>query len=120
MIVDVALPLPLQKTFSYRVPLSGKHLPNPLVRVKVPLGNRMLVGFVVAVAEETNRGLRTFWISSTSSPLSEGNVSTLRMGISIYLAPIGVALKYTLPSGLKIERYLSLKAKADAVRHLTA
>jgi len=119
MIVDVALPLPLQKTFSYRVPAPWETFARLLVRVKVPLGNRTLVGFVVAVTEGDEQGLKDILDILDIFPLiGRATFELCAWASAYYLAPIGVALKYTVPSGLKVERYLSLKAKADAVRHL--
>ncbi|NNE44885.1 MAG: DEAD/DEAH box helicase family protein, partial [Gemmatimonadetes bacterium] len=47
LVADVALPLPLRKTFAYRIPdehVGGVHRG---ARVNVPFGSRMLTGFVV-------------------------------------------------------------------------
>jgi len=51
-VVSVALPLPIRKNFSYRVP---ETLPAPPAgaRVRVPFGERVLTGVVVPGAEET-------------------------------------------------------------------
>jgi len=45
--VSVALPLPIRKNFTYRIP-DGRTLPEPGVRVRVPFGERVLTGVVVS------------------------------------------------------------------------
>jgi len=47
--VSVALPLPIRKNFTYRIP-DGLTRPEPGVRVRVPFGERVLHGGVVADA----------------------------------------------------------------------
>ena len=47
--VEVALPLPLQSTFTYRVP-GGASLPGRGVRVLVPFGPRRVIGLVTGPA----------------------------------------------------------------------
>ena len=57
----MALPLPIRKNFTYRIP-DGRTLPEPGVRVRVPFGERVLTGVVVADAsgsgEASEAGLR--------------------------------------------------------------
>jgi primosomal protein N' (replication factor Y) len=48
--VSVALPLPIRKNFTYRVP-EGLSVPEPGTRVRVPFGERVLTGVVVSAAE---------------------------------------------------------------------
>jgi primosomal protein N' (replication factor Y) len=50
--VSVALPLPIRKNFTYRVP-DGLPVPEPGTRVRVPFGERVLTGVVVPAAGET-------------------------------------------------------------------
>ena len=45
--VKVAVPIPVRRLFSYRVPDSMEHDPVPGCRVRVPLGKRDVVGTVV-------------------------------------------------------------------------
>ena len=48
--VDVALPLPLHKTFTYAVPPEFRNAIAPGIRVLVPFGTKSLTGVVVATA----------------------------------------------------------------------
>ncbi len=57
--VDVALPLPLRRSFSYRLPVDMP-LPEPGARVRVPFGAGQETGFVLAALSEAqlDPGLR--------------------------------------------------------------
>src|SRR5438105_10752948 len=56
-IVSVALPLPIRRNFSYRVP-EALAMPRPGARVRVPFGERALTGIVLAEEGEDSPGLR--------------------------------------------------------------
>jgi len=56
-IVSVALPLPIRRNFSYRVP-DALAMPPPGARVRVPFGERALTGIVLAEEGEDTAGLR--------------------------------------------------------------
>src|SRR5262249_62288215 len=56
-VILVALPLPIRRNFSYRVPGSVA-VPPPGTRVRVPFGERALTGVVVAQGEQETAGLR--------------------------------------------------------------
>jgi len=49
MIAQVALPLPIRKIFSYRLPDRMIPVAKPLARVRVPFGTRSLAGFILAM-----------------------------------------------------------------------
>ena len=53
--VSVALPLPIRKNFTYRVP-EGLAVPEPGTRVRVPFGERVLTGVVVPAADPVEVG----------------------------------------------------------------
>src|SRR5512135_3070381 len=56
-IVSVALPVPMRRNFSYRVP-AALDMPEAGVRVRVPFGERALTGVVLAQQGEDTPGLR--------------------------------------------------------------
>jgi len=56
-IVSVALPLPIRRDFSYRVP-EELPVPEPGTRVRVPFGERVLTGVVVDREQGETPGLR--------------------------------------------------------------
>ena len=51
LFVEVALPVPMRQTFSYRVPESYPSTPQIGVRVKVPFGRQQLIGLVTGITE---------------------------------------------------------------------
>ena len=53
MIVRVTLDLAVRKEFDYLVPIELEHLIEAGCRVKVPFGNRQLLGSVTAVLDES-------------------------------------------------------------------
>lgn len=53
---EVVFPLPVERSFQYRVPEVLLPLVRPGCRVEAPFGRRMLTGFVVAVAEGSPAG----------------------------------------------------------------
>lgn len=54
LFVEVALPVPLRQTFSYRVPETYSHPPKIGVRVKVPFGRQQLIGLVTGTSDTCN------------------------------------------------------------------
>jgi primosomal protein N' (replication factor Y) len=99
---QVALPLPLRRTFTYRVPEGREAEVVPGVQVEVPFRNRRLRGFVVSVSAA----------SEVESPRLLGPVlgprllSTHLLDLAAwiadyYLAPPGEVLAAALPGGLE-------------------
>jgi primosomal protein N' (replication factor Y) len=114
MIVQVALPLPINKTFSYRLPDYMIAAVKPLSRVKVPFGTRSLIGFVVAFDEtgEGAEGLKAIEELIDPIPLMDRDCYRLCDWASrYYVAPIGLALRYALPPAISIERYCEARAE---------
>ncbi|MCX5781748.1 MAG: primosomal protein N' [Elusimicrobia bacterium] len=54
MYAEVALPLPLDKTFHYSVPENLNAIVKRGIRVNVPFGNKKLIGYVVSLLKESN------------------------------------------------------------------
>ena len=117
MIVHVALPLPLHKTFSYEVPTEWEPFAKPLARVKVPLGVRTLVGFIVGLDEGEDERLKKIVEVVDIFPLiDEATFRLCAWASSYYLTPIGMALKYVLPATFRVERYLRVRARSQQRR----
>jgi primosomal protein N' len=99
MLVEVALPIPLPRTFTYRIA-------EPLAegtRVRVTFGGRRLVGWV---AGEAAAGRELARIRDVDRVLDEqpsvpGDVLALCRWIAdYYLAPLGMVLRSALPAVL--------------------
>lgn len=54
LFVEVALPVPMRQTFSYKVPESVTCLPQKGMRVKVPFGRQQLIGLVTQTTDTCN------------------------------------------------------------------
>ncbi|HEX9078222.1 MAG TPA: primosomal protein N' [Desulfuromonadaceae bacterium] len=113
IVVDVAVPLPLDKTFSYLVPphLAGRVGPGR--RVFVPFGGRKLTAYVLAAAESgPDERLREVIDVLDDEPLwTGGELEFFRWVATYYLHPLGEVLKTALPSGINLQ---SRKSSGDA------
>ena len=93
-LVEVALPVPLRRTFNYR--LEG---PVPAVgtRVRVPFGNRMLVGWVLGPGSEVP-GLKDVVAVLEEEPSVGAELWKLAQWIAeYYVVPLGAVLRAMLP-----------------------
>ena len=119
MIVHVALPLPLHKTFSYEVPVEWEPFAKPLARVKVPFGTRALAGFIVALeAGQDERLKKVTEILDIFPLIDEPTFSLCRWASEYYLTPMGMVLKYVLPTTFRVERYLRVRSRGRETEHL--
>ena len=97
--VRVALPLPLDQTFTYAV--DGGPLP-PGTRVLVPFQRQERIGFVVGQGgEEGIKRIRTVLsVIDTEPSVSESQLRLARWMADYYVTSLGIALKTMLPSVL--------------------
>jgi primosomal protein N' (replication factor Y) len=97
--VEVALPLPIFRTFTYRV--EGPR-PVPGTRVLVPFRREERIGWVVGPgSKDTIKGLRSVLDVLDASPTVPADVLDLcRWMAKYYLAPLGIALRAALPAVL--------------------
>ncbi|HKW12425.1 MAG TPA: primosomal protein N' [Gemmatimonadaceae bacterium] len=101
MLVDVALPLPLFRTFTYAVEGRGEPL-DAGMRVLVPFRNRKEIGIVVG-AGSVREGITPKPIVAIpdDAPVLDAAMLALCRWISqYYIVPLGVALKCALPAAL--------------------
>ncbi len=112
-ILAVALPLPLRKSFDYRLKeedyhalTSGAMESTSLVgrRVRVPFGNRQLIGMIVEIKREADWPLEKIKRATLidDAPLISGSLLQLMFWMSRYYhAPIGEVMTLFLPSKLR-------------------
>jgi primosomal protein N' (replication factor Y) (superfamily II helicase) len=101
---DVALPVPLDTTFSYRVPEGME--PAVGGRVLVPFRQQRMSGIVVAV-HDRKPGVQTKNVVSVLDPAAVLDEQLMRLGKWIadyYLAPIGEVYRTMLPLSAEFRR----------------
>ena len=108
---EVALPVPLRVTFTYRVPGALEELAIPGARVVVPFRNRAMLGVVLSVcdqAPETSRGGAALELKEVAEVLDSlpALPSTLvelgRWVSDYYLAPVGETFRTLLPPAVEM------------------
>jgi primosomal protein N' (replication factor Y) len=115
-LVQVALPLPVQSAFTYRVPEGGR-LPERGQRVVVPFGSRRVVGVVTGAAEAApGAALKDVLDVLDESPLVAPPLLDLAAWISEhYLAPPGECYRLILPpAGIRASRAVARLVDASA------
>ena len=97
--VQVALPLPLDQTFTYSTPGPAPELGT---RVLVPFRREERIGFVVeAGGSEARKGIRPVLAVLDSEPaVPPPQLRLARWMAEYYVAPLGIALRTMLPAVL--------------------
>ena len=97
--VNVALPLPLNKTFTYLVPRELTSLAKIGSRVIAPFGARRLTGFIVEITDKTElEQVKAVEDILDLKPLISGEMLKLAGWISgYYLCSLGEVLKSMVP-----------------------
>src|SRR5215472_9406261 len=112
MYADVAVCLPLSRTFVYR-------LTEPVAvgcRVVVPFRKHEEDGFVVSLRDEAPQGFEIQTVLKTvdAHPLIRDDIFKLCRWISdYYLAPFGEVLKAALPPGITAKHVASASERTD-------
>ena len=116
--VEVAVPLGVRRTFTYRLPLAIGNAAQVGARVRVTFGKQQVTGYIVALHDELDRALevdarevREIEELIDAEPLITPEILELTRWISdYYLAPWGEVLKAALPAGVnaRIERVLAI------------
>ncbi len=120
MLVEVALALPVPRTFTYRA-ADGPVVPG--TRVRVPFSGRKLVGWVVGetvVGTKELTKLRDIEKVLETEPSVPPDLLALCRWISeYYVTPLGVVLRAALPAALSDNARIAPPAKTRRVVHLT-
>jgi primosomal protein N' len=112
MIVDVAIPIPVAKTFSYTVPDRWKPFAKKFLRLKVPFHNKVHTGVITDIYDNDSPGLKEIREIIDVFPIIDSTLIELSTWLShYYITPIGPVLKYLLPPTLNIEPYITIQAK---------
>jgi primosomal protein N' (replication factor Y) len=97
MLIEVALPLPMPRTFTYRA--DGRVTPG--TRVEVPFGPRRLVGWVTGPTEGEPETTRVRPIHRTLEDRPSADEHLLRLSrwvAGYYLSSVGLVLRTALPN----------------------
>jgi len=123
-LVEVAVLLPIPKTFTYEVPPEMRTTPLPGKRVWVPLGKRYLSGYVLGPAAAHSRPSKVLPLKRVfvdDSALSPKLLKLLSWTAHYYFQPLGEVIKTALPAGLHLrsQEIYALTAKGlEALKDL--
>ena len=132
---EVAVPVPVDRLFTYELPLTLRHRVLAGCRVQVPFGSRMLTGIVMRThAEPVAQEVRPVSGLRDEEPVLDRDLLDLAFWIAeYYCAPIGEVLKGMLPlsgetrrstrytltdSGRQVARQLILRPDSDPASRL--
>ena len=108
--MDVALPLPIHRTFTYQINTESQ--PQPGTRVLVPFRQQEHIGWVVGPGSATKiKQIRPVLSILDDSPQMPAELLNLCRWIAdYYIAPLGIALRAALPAVLSdvSRNYVSL------------
>lgn len=104
-IVEVAVPLPVWKTFHYKIPVHLEMSVQEGSEVLVSFRNKKLLGYVIAPAKTPHSHDKIkdiLEVPSSAILLSAKMLSLLKWISSYYAAPIGEVIKTAIPSHLNV------------------
>lgn len=121
---DVALPVPLDRVFTYELPLTLRHRVQIGCRVIAPLGSRKLTGVVLRLHNEPpDHESREVLSLRDAEPVLDSDLLELGRWIAAYYcAPLGEVLKGMLPLSGESRRstqYSLTDTGRDVARQLT-
>jgi primosomal protein N' (replication factor Y) len=105
-LLRVALPVPLRRTFDYLAPAGwAESTLQPGCRVRVPFGNRNLVGLILSRPDSTTISpgrLKLAQAALDREPIMSGpHLEFLLQAAAYYQHPVGDALLHSLPAPLR-------------------
>ena len=120
---DVALPVPVDRLFTYQLPLTLRHRAAVGCRVIVPFGTRKLIGLVLRThREQPSYELRDVLSLRDEEPVLDPELLSLAQWIAeYYCAPIGEVLRGMLPlagESRRTVRYALTSTGRDIARQL--
>ena len=121
---DVALPVPLDKPFTYELPETLRHRVQPGCRLLVPFAHRKLTGVALACHDQSppHKARQALRLLDEEPALTDELLRLGRWIADYYCAPIGEVLKTMVPLGgeTRTEKVVSLTpAGMEAARHFT-
>jgi len=105
MFVDVAFPISQYQVFTYKIPKQFAEIAGVGVRVRAPIGKRILPGIIVGLAKETSFAGKIKNISEVidETPIIDESLWKLIQWISkYYMTPLGKAVT-VIPANLSVK-----------------
>ena len=128
--VEVALPLPIRRTFTYRLPIGFGDAVRPGARLLVPFGRQTLTGYAVAVHETVPDGLSVedsalrdaIELLDEEPLVTEEILRLTKWTADYYAASWGDILKASLPAGINAatERIVAITEAGRSILLKTA
>src|ERR1700761_4757753 len=120
---DVALPVPLDRLFTYEVPLPLRERARTGSRVPVPFGTRKLTGIILDAHDQApEQETREILTVIDDEPVLDSRLLALARWIAeYYCAPLGEVVKSMLPltgETRRTSQYTLTEAGRDVVRQL--
>jgi primosomal protein N' (replication factor Y) len=114
-LVDVAVPLPLNTTFTYSVPPQFADGLRIGLRVLAPFGRRLITGYCIGFPTEAPlQEIKEIADVLDAEPLfDEADLRFFQWVAAYYLYPLGLTIRTGLPAGLTIE-YIDAFSLTDA------
>ena len=104
--VNVAVPLPIRKSFCYEVPEEWQSSMTPGKRVLVPFGKRFLTGYVLELISRPpteKKILSIRQVFGDEFSFSAKFLEFIAWVSRYYLQPIGEVIKTALPAGMQVK-----------------
>jgi len=102
-IIDIAIPLPLEQTFSYSVPPQLAERAVAGVRALVPFGKRTVTGYILGPATAPSSEVKEILEILDNAPLfTPLDIEFYRWIAGYYMHPLGEVIRTALPAGLTV------------------
>jgi len=115
--LDVILPLPLERYFSYKITSEEAHFIKPGMRIAVPFGkSKLYTGIAVAVRENIDASYEIKdieFIIDEEPILQEKQIKFWEWIASYYLCSVGQVMKAALPKSLLLESETIIQRNED-------
>jgi primosomal protein N' (replication factor Y) (superfamily II helicase) len=128
--VEVALPLPLRQTFTYRLPVGLRENVKTGARLLVPFGKRQLTGYAVALHQHLSEDIEieedaikeALELIDEEPLITEEILKLTQWTADYYASSWGEVLKASLPAGINasVEQIVSITAKGRDELHKVA
>jgi primosomal protein N' (replication factor Y) len=119
-LIEVAVPLPVEGTFTYGVPADLKSRATAGKMVLVPFGGRKISAYVLGRADEDHpSGIKKVLTVIDDVPLfPESMIPFYRWIANYYMHPLGEVIKSALPGGLSLYDSVHIKITSKGVAAL--